>query len=85
MFTLQESPLYQEVCIMDMHCFVILVKARGQAQDFVFTLSKVQCSKTNTTNCFSPCYIPGLLCVCMLGLVCKVLLDAIKNQAFHSM
>ena len=40
MYTLQESPLYQEVCTMDMHHFVILMKACGQALDSIFNLRK---------------------------------------------
>jgi len=40
MYTLQESPLYQEVCTMDTHLFVILMTAYGQAQNSIFTLRK---------------------------------------------
>ena len=42
MYTLQESPLYQEVCTMDMHHFVLFfsMKAYGQAIDSIFTQIK---------------------------------------------
>lgn len=40
MYTLQESPLYQEVCTIIMHHFVILMKAYGQAMDSIFIIVK---------------------------------------------
>ena len=64
MYTLQESPLYQEVCTMDMNQFFVSMKAYGQAIDSILT--QIKEVMPNRTNCFSRC------CVRNLGLVCKV-------------
>ena len=60
---------------MDIHQFFISVKAYGQAIDSILT--RIKEVMPNRTNCFSRCSVR------ILGLMCKVKLVAIQNQAFQ--